>query len=761
MTIDQPQLSPDPPKSGAPLPPAPRRAAPAEEMRATPAPEMDAATPAAAAEATPTADPVSAAADAAAATTDAAAQVPAEPAGRTGKHAAPATPKAGRKRRGWFRRTSEPPAVEPAADPAEANPAEADPAVADPTKTDLSAASSAADSSDTPEPTVAGGRKKGKKLPSARPPGAPQDPWTAFATTPERKPGWLRRAIRAVGRGLIHEYAIVVYCSLALAVALTWPTLRYPMHTLPQDIYDPSRQAWQVAWAGHALLTDPALLWQSNTFFPADYSYAYSDSLLGYAPAGMLGEGPLAAVLRYNILYVLAHALLLIGGYALVRQLGTGRTGAAAAAVAFALAPWWLAQEGHLDIISAGGIPLALAMLARGHGWSMRHGFRAGRRHYGWAAAGWLVAAWQVSLGFSLGLPFAYVLGLVLVFLLIAVPIRWLRKKRPTLGWRLMITDVLGAMIVAGVGGLIAIPYLRSGGNGSAHAEIDFFSPPLRALLIAPAESRIWGAPHQVPRSTLGWPAEMTLLPGFVLYALALVGLVFSIWSWWQRLLLLVGLAATTILTLGSTFFDGRWSYFPLFGHLPDSFGVRIPGRLMVFVTLLLAILAGGAVAELVRRVEQFAAQRMPPWPSPWLRVATLIPLVLLVAESWSATAYPVVPAQPAAMRTVSTATLVLPSSTLSDETTMLWSTTRFQKIANGGGTSFAAVKQSQLRQAAATFPDQASISYLRGLGIDTVVLIRSAAVGTPWERAGDIPVDTLGIQREDLGDDAVLFRLN
>src|SRR3954468_21817044 len=111
----------------------------------------------------------------------------------------------------------------------------------------------------------------------------------------------------------------------------------------------------------------------------------------------MLGDGPLAAALRYNILFVLAHALLLIGGYALVRQLGTGRTGAAVAAVAFAYAPWRLAPGGHLDIISPGGIPLALAMLARGHGWSMRHGFRPGRRHSGWAAAGWLIAVWQIS----------------------------------------------------------------------------------------------------------------------------------------------------------------------------------------------------------------------------------------------------------------------------------------------------------------------------------------------------------------------------
>ncbi|MCA2212710.1 hypothetical protein [Jidongwangia harbinensis] len=566
--------------------------------------------------------------------------------------------------------------------------------------------------------------------------------------------------MRAVRRFFVHEYALVTYAGLLLAVVLTWPTLRYPMHTVPQDIWDPARQAWLVSWTGHILLTEPAQLWQSHAFFPERYSLAFGNSLLGYAPAGMLGDGPFAAVLRYNIIFVLAHALLFVGGYALVRQLGAGRTGASVAAAAFAYAPWRLAQEGHLDIVSAGGIPLALAMLARGHGWSIRSGLRPGRRHAGWAAMGWLVTAWQISLGFSLGLPFAYVLAGIVLVVLVAAPIRHWRKpaQRPVLGWRLLVTDLLGLLIVAGVGALIALPYLRAA-DVPGTAEIRFFSPPLQSLLIAPAESRIWGAAHAVPRASLAWPAEMTLLPGFVLYALALVGLVFSIWKWWQRLLLLLGLAGATILTLGTTFFDGRWTYLPLFGHLPQSFGVRIPGRLMLWVTLLLAILAAGAVAEFVRRAEHLSAQRIPPWPGPWLRLATFVPLMLVLVESWNATAHPVMPEQPVVMRTVTGPMLVLPTSDLQDRSVMLWSTSRFQPMANGSG-GFAAERQATLRQNVASFPDAASVQYLRSLGISTVLLVRSQVAGTPWERAGDVPVDALGIRREDL-DDGVVFRLN
>jgi hypothetical protein len=68
---------------------------------------------------------------------------------------------------------------------------------------------------------------------------------------------------------------------------------------------------------------------------------------------------------------------------------------------------WWLQDPL--------GIVLALAMLARGHGWSLAHGYRSHQVRPRWALAGWFVAAWQISLGFGVGLAFFYVLVLVCV----------------------------------------------------------------------------------------------------------------------------------------------------------------------------------------------------------------------------------------------------------------------------------------------------------------------------------------------------------
>ncbi|MET8353511.1 hypothetical protein [Micromonospora sp. NPDC005206] len=587
--------------------------------------------------------------------------------------------------------------------------------------------------------------------------------WEAFASAPEPVPSRLSRSARAVGRYLIHEWTLASLGALALAVLMTWPTLRYPRYTLPQDYWDPSLQAWQMAWSGHILLTEPARLWQSNTFFPELWSFAFSDTLLGYAPAGMLGSGPEDAVLRYNIMFVLAHALATLGAYALARQLGAGRIGAAVAGVAYTYAPWLLAQAGHLHVLSNGGIPLALAMLARGHGWSLRHGYRPERRHDGWVYAGWLVAAWQLSLGFGIGLPFAYFLACAVLVAAVLFYARRLRTGQALpFGRRLLVADGVGGLLFAGVGLLMAIPYFKVT-ELHPYAErtigdISIFSPPASGFVTAPAESRIWGGLHEGARAALPWHPEMTLLPGFVLYALAAGGLFFSVWRLRHRLLLLAGVLLTMAFAMGTRFFDGAFTYVPLFEHAPGWNALRTPGRLMLWTTLLLALLAAGAVTALTERVRDLAAQRIPSWPGPWLRLATLLPLLLVTVEGLNTTPHPVVPTQPAALRTVEGPLLVLPSNQSLDQHVMLWSTSGFPDVVNGGS-GFTPRQLDDVRRVTQSFPDQTSVDYLRTLGVRTVVLLRGQVAGTPWEITIDAPVDTLGITRQEI-DGAVVYRL-
>ncbi|WFE25642.1 hypothetical protein O7623_19945 [Solwaraspora sp. WMMD791] len=614
------------------------------------------------------------------------------------------------------------------------------------------------------EPAQTDGPTKAEKPAEPDKPAEPIDPFVSFAPEPERQPGRLRRAGRAVARLLVHEWTLATVATLAVAVVMTWPTLRYPLYTIPQDTFDPTLQAWQMAWSGHILLTDPTQLWRSNTFYPEPWSFAFSDTLLGYAPAGMIGDGPVAAVLRYNIVFVLAHALAMLGAYALIRQLGAGRTAAAVGGAAYAYAPWLLAQAGHLHIVSNGGIPLALAMLARGHGWSLRYGYRPQRRSIGWALAGWLTAAWQISLGFGIGLPFIYILAVVCLVSLIMYVVRraWFWRPRRPFGAVLLLTDLAGGALFAAVGVLLAIPYFRVAElHPNAARTLDdlaAYSPPLVGFFTAPQESLLWGDRHADARATLPWHPEMTLLPGFVLYALALAGLVFSIWTLRQRLLLLAGVLLSGILAMGTEFFGGTYTYGLLFEYLPGWDGIRTPGRMMLWTTLLLAILAAGAVGAFVRRVDDIARQRVTGRPGGWLRLATLLPLLLVLVEGLNTTPHPAVPEQPQIMRVDEGPILVLPSGQNLDQHVMLWSTTRFQPVVNGGS-GFTPDRLAEVREVTRTFPDQASISYLRELGVRTVVLRRDRVAGTPWQTTIDLPVDGLGIERADIGD-TVVFRL-
>ena len=151
-----------------------------------------------------------------------------------------------------------------------------------------------------------------------------------------------------------------------LAIVMTWPLLIHLGGVVPRDIGDPLAEAWQPAWGGHALLHQPLHFFDANRFWPLKDTLAFGDALIGYAPTGIIGSGPHAAMVRYDLLFIFAYALAFFGAYVLARELGLGPAGAAIAGAAFAFAPYRLEQDGHLQVISSGGIPLAIAFAVRG-----------------------------------------------------------------------------------------------------------------------------------------------------------------------------------------------------------------------------------------------------------------------------------------------------------------------------------------------------------------------------------------------------------
>ena len=532
---------------------------------------------------------------------------------------------------------------------------------------------------------------------------------------------------------------------MALAVAMTWPAALHPASTVPEDLADPLLQVWMTAWGGHALRTQPLHVFDANAFWPLKDSLAFSDSLLGYSPLGLVGSGPSAALVRYNLIYILTFALALTGAYALARQLGTSPLAAAVAGAAFAYAPWRIAHAGHLHVLSAGGIPLALALLARGHGYA-RAGPRPwrGQRNAAYAAAGWTVAAWQLTIGFGLGLAFGYLIGLGVII----AAVGWWRAGRPALGRRLAVADAVGLAGFVLVGAVMARPYLAVVHDHPEArrdaATVAMFSPPLRGFVTTPAQDALWGAAQRDIRARLSFPPEMTLAPGAAVTVLALVGTLAGRWTRRRRLVLAGVVVVGVALGMGTRFpGGGRFTYLVLLHHAPGWAGLRTPGRLIVFVTLALCLLAAAGVDVLARRST---------------RLVPASALAVVLAEGVSHIPHPRVEPPPAALRDVTGPVFVLPSDPYNDDAAMFWSTAGFPALLNGSS-GFTPASLDELRRQTAGFPDPASVELLRRRGVRTVVVLRNRIRGTAWQAAADKPVVGLPLTRSERSG-AVVFAL-
>ena len=404
---------------------------------------------------------------------------------------------------------------------------------------------------------------------------------------------------------------------------------------------------------------------------------------------------------------------------------------------------------GHLNVLSTGGIALTLAMLARGHGWSLHGGYRSDWTRSRWALAGWLVAAWQITLGFGIGLPFIYVLAFGCVVAISG----WLVLGRPSVPRSLVAADVCGGVVFAAVGTAMALPYLQVVTEyPEARRSWDYvalFSPPLRGFAVAPPESIAWGFWHESARAALGTaPNEKELLCGFVLYGFAAGGLVLSVWTIRQRMLLALGVLISALLALGT---EGPL-YWILYDYLPGFDGSRTPGRLVLWTTLLLAILAAGMVTALAAEIRARTARGN----RRAVRNLVLLPLLFAVLyEDLPNIGHPRVPAAPAALAIAPAPLIVLPTDVLIDNRIQLWTTDRFPEMVNGGS-GFNPPGQQTIREAMYRFPDLASVYALRKAGIRSVVVLRDSVVATPFEGAIRPPGDGLGITRRDVGDDII-----
>lgn len=294
----------------------------------------------------------------------------------------------------------------------------------------------------------------------------------------------------------------------ALAAVLTlvsaWPLLRHLSSALPADLGDPVLETWLIWWNAHVVPLSTSW-WNAPMFAPMQGAGALSESLLGLAPLTTpLQWLGVSAVAAHNIAFLLSTPLAALSAYTLASRLTTRRDAAVISALAFAFAPYRLAQMSHLQVLWSCWMPFALAAL---------HDFVATKTTRSLVLFG---VCWSLN-GFTNGYYLAYFPVLVGVWML------WFVRHRAD------------AVRIITAGAVASVPWLpllygyqiRQTAMGLSRElnEIRQFSADLSALFAG--SSRAWLSSHW----TLAPKPEGELYPGLAILAIVAVGVAVT----WRR----------------------------------------------------------------------------------------------------------------------------------------------------------------------------------------------------------------------------------
>src|SRR6188768_3194723 len=151
---------------------------------------------------------------------------------------------------------------------------------------------------------------------------------------------------------------------LILAAAYTWP-LPIRLNGVPHDLGDPLLTTWLMWWSGtQGGLPLTAHWWNAPIFYPAPGIFAFSENLLGFAPIA----APLTALthqplIGHNVAFIATIVLSALGAHFLAYTITRRHDASAIAGIAFAFAPYRLAQAPHIQVLASFWTPICLAAL--------------------------------------------------------------------------------------------------------------------------------------------------------------------------------------------------------------------------------------------------------------------------------------------------------------------------------------------------------------------------------------------------------------
>ena len=372
------------------------------------------------------------------------------------------------------------------------------------------------------------------------------------------------------------------------------------------DTHDGKFSVWNVAWVAHALLTDPANVFNANIFYPQPGTLTYSEANLVAglmaAPVYAVTGNPVAA---HNLVVFVSLVLAFVLTWHLVRRLTGSPWAGLAPGAAFAFSSYVSAHTAHVQLLLVFVVPLVLIVW---HWFEEAPSVRRGA---------WLGA----TLTFSV-LTCAYygiMMGLAVGFA--ALWFAW-RRAHPKSYWLGLGTAVIVAALTVAP---VAIPYasLRAEGMRSS-LNVD-------EARSYSADHRTYMRGHSGPFTQV-LPASMkadldayvgrvgeVLFPGVILLALAVVGLVRPPRSapstsragsrsmFWFYL-------ALTVLAVWASLGPRAGLYVWLADVIPFMSFLRAPARFGVLTLIGVAVFAGWGIAAITsngRRASAIAALLM------------------------------------------------------------------------------------------------------------------------------------------------------
>lgn len=370
-------------------------------------------------------------------------------------------------------------------------------------------------------------------------------------------------------------YILVPLLYAGLTVVLLWPLVTHLRSAVPDTLGDPLLNAWTLRWVQHALVTDPAHLYNGNMFAPNPRSLAFSELLLPQAilawPVWLMTHDSLLAM---NLMTLLTYPMCAVAMYALCRALGAVRGAAFLAGVCYAFAPFRLDNTAHLQVLSMQWMPLALLAI-------IRHMQRPTR----WSAIAVTLTVMLVALS-SVYYLMMFGTGLAVFLIVEAIRQRRFFWSRATVG--LIVALALAGIVVAA----LDVPYLtmrrEQGIVRTLDEAYDDAAHSASYLTVTPGNF-VWK--HTLPTSGAEHAA---LFPGALLLICAALGLR-TVRRPWMLGILALGLVSF-ILSFGPTW-GAKESGTPLpyrllYEHVVGFKGIRGPDRFAALVLLALAVFA-------------------------------------------------------------------------------------------------------------------------------------------------------------------------